>query len=27
LVTQGSIERKTAKSIAENPKLFAQNVL
>ncbi|MCS5639287.1 MAG: type IV pilus twitching motility protein PilT [Candidatus Marinimicrobia bacterium] len=27
LVTQGSIERKTAKGIAENPKLFAQNVL
>ncbi|MED5219706.1 MAG: type IV pilus twitching motility protein PilT [Candidatus Neomarinimicrobiota bacterium] len=27
LVTQGSIERKTAKAIAENPKLFAQNVL
>ena len=27
LVTQGSIERKTAKNIAENPKLFAQNVL
>ena len=27
LVTQGSIERKIAKGIAENPKLFAQNVL
>ena len=27
LVSQGSIERKTAKGIAENPKLFAQNVL
>ena len=27
LVTLGSIERKTAKGIAENPKLFAQNVL
>ena len=27
LVTQGSIERKTAKGISENPKLFAQNVL
>ena len=27
LVTQGNIERKTAKGIAENPKLFAQNVL
>jgi twitching motility protein PilT len=27
LVTQGNIERKMAQSIAENPKLFAQNVL
>ena len=27
LVTQGQIERKMAQSIAENPKLFAQNVL
>lgn len=27
LVTQGAIERKTAKSIADNPKLFVQNVL
>ena len=27
LVTKGSIERKIAQSIADNPKLFAQNVL
>ncbi|GIS39994.1 hypothetical protein Ct9H90mP12_1880 [bacterium] len=27
LVSQGDIERKMAESIAENPKLFAQNVL
>ena len=26
LVTKGSIERKMAQSIADNPKLFAQNV-
>ncbi len=27
LVTKGDIERKMARSIAENPKLFAQNIL
>ena len=27
LVTQGDIERKTARGIADNPKLFSQNVL
>ena len=27
LVTKGSIERKMAQSIADNPKLFVQNVL
>ena len=27
LLTKGSLERKMAKSIAEKPKLFAQNVL
>ena len=27
LVTKGEIERKMAQNIAENPKLFAQNIL
>ena len=27
LVSKGEIERKMAQSIADNPKLFAQNVL
>ena len=27
LVSKGEIERKTAQGIAENPKLFAQNIL